>query len=471
MYIKKAVLSVVLLSSLTLAFAQGKIKSPTEFLPTKWTKHFTPHHLQVDYFRHVADNSKQVVLQEYGRSYQKRPLVYAVVSAPKNMARIEEIRKNNLKRTGLLEGGANGKDEMAIVWLSFGVHGNEAGASESSIQTIYELTNSDNKEIQDWLKNTIVIIDPCINPDGNSRYTHWNWNVGDQIVNPLPLAREHDEPWPGGRVNHYLFDLNRDWAWQTQVETQQRLDVYQKWMPHLHVDFHEMFHNDHYYFAPAAQPFHDYITGWQAEFQKQVGLNHTKYFDEEGWLYFTREVFDLFYPSYGDTYPTFNGAIGMTYEQGGHSRAGRAIIRESGDTLTLQDRIDHHTTTALSTIEVSAKNASQLVKSFSQYFDDAVNNPPGNYRSFIVKSDNDPDKLEMLCQFLDKHQIRYGRTNAAQKGLKAFDYQTGKTTTTEISTDDLVISAYQPKSVLAQVLFEPEPLLPDSLTYDITLFL
>ncbi|MEM9822091.1 MAG: M14 family metallopeptidase, partial [Bacteroidota bacterium] len=467
MFTKKAGLILISFICLSSVFAQGSLQSPQEFLPTQWGKHFTPHHLLVDYYQHVADNSKQVVVKEYGKSYQKRPLLYAIASSPKNLARIEEIRTNNLKRTGLMDGTVNEKEQLAIVWLSFGVHGNEAGAPESAIQVIYELANSDNKQVQDWLKNTVVIIDPCLNPDGFSRYAHWSWNVGNQIVNPSPLAREHDEPWPGGRVNHYLFDLNRDWAWQTQVETQQRLDAYQNWMPHLHVDFHEMFYNDHYYFAPAAQPFHQYITNWQAEFQTQVGLNHTKYFDREGWLYFTREIFDLFYPSYGDTYPTFNGAIGMTYEQGGHSRAGRAIVRESGDTLTLQDRIDHHTATALSTVEVSAKNAPQLVNSFAKYFSDAINEPPGDYRTFVVKADNDADKLEKLCQFLDKHQIRYGRSQN-QSSIKAFDYRTGKTGMTQISAADLIVSAYQPKAVLTQVLFEPEPLLPDSLTYDIT---
>ena len=263
------------------------------------------------------------------------------------------------------------------------MHGNEAGATNSSIATIYDLANSNNKTTQEWLKNTVVIVDPSINPDGYSRYTHWNRGIGNKIANPHIESREHDEPWPGGRVNHYNFDLNRDWAWATQVETQQRLKQYHKWMPHINVDVHEQGYDSPYYFAPAAQPFHAYISKWQADFQTEIGLNHTKYFDKEGWLYFTREVFDLLYPSYGDTYPTFNGAIGMTYEQAGHSIAGRAILIENGDTLKLMDRIMHHKTAALSTVEMGSKNAKRIVDNFTDYFKKSNSNPIGEYLSLI----------------------------------------------------------------------------------------
>ena len=127
-------------------------------------------------------------------------------------------------------------------------------------------------------------------------------------------------------------------------------------MPHVHPDIHEQGLNEPYYFAPAAEPYHQYISTFQRQFQTEIGKNHAKYFDKNGWLYFTREVFDLFYPSYGDTYPTFNGSIGMTYEQGGIG-AGRAVMTESGDTLTLKDRVDHHFTTSMSTVEIASLNA------------------------------------------------------------------------------------------------------------------
>jgi Zinc carboxypeptidase len=450
-----------------ITFSQNNLKSPEEFFSFKFGEQFTPHHLLVEYYKHVAKNSDQIIVQEYGRTNEQRPLIWAVISSPKNLKNLEQIRTDNLKRARLIEGKPSDSKPIAIVWLSYGVHGNEAGASESSIATLYEIAKPGNKKIQSFLENTVVIIDPCINPDGYSRYSHWQWNVNNKIVNPNSATLEHNEPWPGGRVNHYLFDLNRDWAWFTQVETQQRLDIYNQWMPHIHVDLHEMGHNSPYYFAPAAQPYHKYITNWQGDFQKEIGQNHAKYFDENAWLYYTREDFDLFYPSYGDTYPVFNGSIGMTYEQAGHSQAGRAILLENGDTLTLKDRIAHHKSTSLSTIEMGALNADRLVQKFEEYFSESVENPKGKYKTFVISYTNSKDKIKALCNFLDKHKIQYGSAEN-ELSVKGYHYATGKTESYRIDTQDIVVTTYQPKSVLAQVLFEPNPFLMDSLTYDIT---
>jgi len=265
-----------------------------------------------------------------------------------------------------------------------------------------------------------------------------------------------------------MFDLNRDWAWQTQIESQQRMELYHQWMPHIHVDVHEQHTNDPYYFAPAAQPYNEHITKWQADFQTEIGENHVKYFDKENWLYFTREVFDLFYPSYGDTYPTFNGAIGMTYEQAGHGRSGRAILMETSDTLTLQDRIDHHTTTSLSTVEMGSKNADRLIKKFEEYFAEGSKKASEGYGSFIIKGTNPKGKINALCKLLDRNKIKYGLAGKSAKGAGAYDYSTGKEKDINIDANDLIVNVWQPQAILTKVLFEPEPVLVDSLTYDIT---
>ena len=449
----------------TTAFAQ--LKSPDEFLPHRWGENFTPHHLLVEYVQHVAANSNHVKLVPYGRTNEARPMMIAVVSSPENLARIEDIRVNNLRRAGTVAGAPDAALDRAIVWLSFSVHGNEAPGSEASMAVLYDLVNPANPLTKAWLKNTIVIIDPSLNPDGYSRYTHWFRGVANRIPDPNPAAREHREPWPGGRVNHYYFDLNRDWAWQTQVESQQRAKVYHQWLPHVHADVHEQYYDSPYYFAPAAAPYHEYITKWQSDFQVEIGKNHAKYFDANGWLYFTKEVFDLLYPSYGDTYPTYLGSIGMTYEQGGHSRGGRSILIPNADTLTLYDRVLHHKTTALSTVEVSSQNAQRLLDNFKNYYEKSSANPPGPFKTYIIKGTNNKGKLKTLCALLDKNNIRYGKA-AAVAGLKAFDYQTGKETTTRIESNDLVISAYQPLAVMTQVLLDPQTKVSDSLTYDIT---
>ena len=461
----KSFLTLVLSLVFTIvAFSQ--IQSPDDFFQEKLGSHFYPHHLIVDYFEHVATNSAQVKFVEYGRTNQNRPLVLVFVSSEKNIANLDAIRKNNLKRTGLIEGKAT-EDNQAIIWLSFAVHGNEASSPNAAVKTLYELTNGTNADAAKWLENTVVIIDPTVNPDGYSRYTDWNRNVSNKILTTNPISREHQEPWPGGRVNHYQFDLNRDWAWATQVESQQRIPYYRQWMPHIHVDFHEQGHNSPYYFAPAAAPYHEYITNFQKDFQIEIGKNNAKYFDQEGWMYFTKDRFDLLYPSYGDTYPTFNGSIGMTYEQAGHGRAGKGIDMANGDTLRLIDRINHHTTTALSTIEMGSTNAKRIGEHFTNYFQSTIKKPQGKYTTFVITGDNSLDKIKRMTKLLDLHQIQYGRSTKGQK-IKAFDYVTGKDTEIRLGSNDLIISAYQPMSVLAQVLFEPETFVEDSITYDIT---
>ncbi len=253
-----------------------------------------------------------------------------------------------------------------------------------------------------------MVIDPCINPDGRERYVNWYIQNANSPYNINPDSKEHHEPWPGGRANHYLFDLNRDWAWATQLETQARLVEYNKWLPNVHVDFHEQGVDAPYYFAPAAEPYHEVVTKFQREFQVTIGKNHAKYFDKNNWLYFTKESFDLLYPSYGDTYPTYNGAVGMTYEQGGSGRAGLGILTKEKDILTLKDRIEHHFTTGLSTIEIASQNAEKLTEEFSLYFQKAKNSPLGKYKSYIISASNDIDKINSLRRLLDRHQITYG---------------------------------------------------------------
>jgi len=431
----------------------SQIKSPSEFLGYEIGTQFTRHADIVNYFKYVAAESNMVQYDTYGKTNERRPLTYAVISSESNMNIIETIRINNLKNIGIENGTAN--PEIAIVWLSYNVHGNEASSSEASMLTLYKLIT----EKKSWLENTVVIIDPCINPDGRDRYVNWFNQVKATPYNVSQSATEHNEPWPGGRPNHYLFDLNRDWAWATQVESTQRLKIYNMWMPHIHVDFHEQGINEPYYFAPAAEPFHEIISNWQRDFQVQIGKNHARYFDKEGWLFFTRERFDLLYPSYGDTYPTFMGAIGMTYEQAGHGRSGLGINTDEGYVLTLVDRVAHHTTTGLSTVEISSMNASNLNSEFKKFFQN------GNlkYKSYVLKGNT--DKINALTNLLDKHEIKYGFTT--NKTVNGFSFSNNANGSMDAS-GALVVSTNQPKGKMVKALFEPDAKLSNPLTYDIT---
>ena len=444
-----------------------QLKSPETFLGYKIGTRYTPHWKIVSYFNHVAEVMPAMVkLEKYGETNEGRPLLLTFISSAENMRNLEAIRMNNLRLANLARDKAAPLEENApaIVWLSYNVHGNETSSSEAAMLTLYALVNPAETRTKEWLKNTVVIIDPCLNPDGRDRYVNWFTSVVGKQPNPLRVAREHREPWPGGRTNHYNFDLNRDWAWQTQVESRQRIKVYNEWMPQVHVDYHEQGINEPYYFAPAAQPYHEVITAWQREFQATIGKNHAKYFDANGWLFFTKEVFDLYYPSYGDTYPTYNGAIGMTYEQGGIG-AGLGVINDEGDTLTLADRAQHHYTTSLSTIEISSLNAGRLVKEFRKFFNEAVTNGVGEYKSYVVRNlPKDKERIEALLDMLNKNGIQYSAVSGPAKG---YNYLTGKEESFSLN-NDILVSALQPRSAMIKVLFEPQGRLVDSATYDIT---
>ena len=440
--------------------------SPDNLLGYKIGTRYTPAYKVVNYFNAVAlAKPGMVKVEKYGDTYEGRDLIAAFIGSPENMQKLDAIRMNNLRLAGIIKDNIPADlNTPAIVWLSYNVHGNEAAGTEAAMLTLFALIDENNAQTKEWLQHTIVVIDPCQNPDGRDRYVNWfNTTVGAKF-NADPQSREHDEPWPYGRTNHYNFDLNRDWAWQSQKESQERIKNYNRWLPQVHVDLHEQGYDAPYYFAPAAEPYHKVITQWQRDFQVQIGRNNAKYFDKNGWLYFTKEVFDLFYPSYGDTYPTYNGAIGMTYEQGGIG-AGLGIKNNEGDTLTLAQRVQHHYTTSLSTIEITAANALRLMTEFKKFFDDNISGAGMEYKAYVLTA-KDPNKLKEVSNLLDANGILYGTT--ASKTFKGFNYFTGKD---ENYVDDgyqLAISTLQPKGRLASVLFEPRSALSDSATYDIT---
>ncbi len=499
--ITPSILSLLTLCLVLAKAASAQVPTPEAFLEG-YRQNFTPHHRLVEYYKAVDAASDRVQIEQYGQTYEGRPLIVAYVSAPENLARLEELRQTHLRQTGFTNGQPNNQPtpqpnnqptpqpnnqptpqpnnqspSLAVVWLSFSVHGNEVAGSEASPQVLYDLATGTTSlaggiltgdSLTRYLRNTIVILDPSLNPDGYTRYTDDVRRRQTTFLQPDRSAWEHVEAWPGGRTNHYLFDLNRDWAWATQQETQQRLRLYQRWQPHVHADLHEMGADDTYYFAPAAEPFHKYVSDHQRRFQTQIGRNHAQIFDANGWLYFTKEVFDLLYPSYGDTYPTFNGAIGMTYEQAGSGRAGRAYLREEGDTLTIDDRLTHHHATALSTIAVASRNAATLTREISDYRRKAADSPKGGVEAYVFPaSENSPARLQSLATILQRHGIEIGSPGTRKLSYTGRGYD-GKSYRGDGATGDLIVSTRQVQGTLLQVLLEPENEVPDSLTYDIT---
>jgi hypothetical protein len=440
------ILLAVVFSNLT--FSQDDF-SPKAILGHDIGSDFSRHSKVIDYFQQLNSafplNSK---VQSYGQTNEGRELMLMFIgseSTIQNLGKIHYLHFHNEIEP----------EKIPIIWLSYNVHGNESSSTEASMKTLYLLLTKNSN----LLDNTIVIIDPCINPDGRDRYANWYNQAVTIPYNINSKSREHDEPWPGGRANHYLYDLNRDWAWITQTESKSRLKMYNKWLPHVHVDYHEQGIDNPYYFAPAVEPYHEIISKWQRDFQKEIGKNNAKYFDQNGWLYFTKETFDLLYPSYGDTYPTYLGAIGMTYEKAGGGVAGLGILNSENKVLTLVDRVNHHTTTGISTVEISSINAKKLNDEFKLFY-----NNKSKTNNYILKGND--NKIQTLKKLLDAHEITYSYGKDFK--TSAYSYQSNKNENIQTNVSDLIISTDQPKGKLVNVLFEKNAKLSDSITYDIT---
>ena len=446
----------------------SNLLTPKEFLGYELGDKFSFHHDAVAYFRYVSNAVNHIDLVQYGETYEGRPLIASIIKHPDNRQSLEDIRKSHLASSGLIT-QKTPKSELAVVWLSYSVHGNESSSMEAAIKTLHSFANLKNQTQIQWLEKVVLIIDPCLNPDGRDRYANYYRMAGNIIPDINSFTRSHKEPWPGGRTNHYYHDLNRDWCWQTQKETQQRIKLYKQWMPHVHVDYHEQYYDEPYYFAPAVEPYHELITDWQKDFQQIIGNNNAKYFDENKLLYFRNEEFDLLYPGFGDTYPIFNGALGMTYEKGGIG-AGLSVKTEAKDTLTLKERIDHHYLTGIATIEATYQNVDKVLEEFKTFFKSPPLNKTNDYKMFVISDANQPTKIRDLVKLLKLNKIEFGSLSSGkQKSIKnAYDYMTGEKRNIKVSNKDICIPIDQKMGVLASVLFEPRTFLSDTLTYDIT---
>ena len=459
-------LTVFLAFALGSLHAQAALQHPSEFLGFDLGDRFSLHHEVTDFSKHVGAQ-KGASYVEYGSTYEQRPLQVVVFTHPDNFEKLEDIRLQHLDRVNGGTGDAE-FDELAVVWMSYNVHGNEAVCTEAALEVMHALA-AKCAAGDPMMKRLVVLVDPCLNPDGHDRYAVWFNQHASYPPNADPSGMEHDEPWPGGRPNHYWFDLNRDWAWQKQQETQTRSALYHAWMPHVHCDYHEMGYNSPYYFAPAAEPYHEAITNWQREFQGEIGRAAAAKFDARGELYYTRESFDLLYPSYGDTYPMYNGAIGMTYEQGGSGRAGVLVERADGTLLSLRERIDNHVESSLSAIETSARLAGRLVDELAAFHETNRTQPQGRFGGYHIPVDAaNASRVDRLVEFLERHEIECERATSTSRPVSAWEYGSNTNRNVVVKPGDLLISSYQTHSRILDVLFDPDPALTDSLTYDIT---
>ena len=289
---RRAFLCVALLTLFAVS-AVAQVPSPEEFLGYRIGDRFTPHHRILAYFDELAKRSNLITMRQIGTTYEDRPLMLATITSAKNRAALEDIRRDVLSLARGEGDVANiTKNRPAIVWLAFGVHGNESSSAEAAMLVAHDLLTTNARLLDD----VVVVLDPLENPDGRERYIQWFHRMRGTRANTNPDAFEHQEPWPGGRYNHYLIDMNRDWAWQSQKETQARVAAYREWMPQVLVDFHEMSWMSSYFFPPDAKPINANLPEKVEDWLDVFGRANAAEFSRRGWPFFVAERFDLFYP-------------------------------------------------------------------------------------------------------------------------------------------------------------------------------
>ncbi|GAB4519990.1 MAG: M14 family zinc carboxypeptidase [Parvularculaceae bacterium] len=354
---------------------------------------------------------------EYARTWEGRPLIYAAVSSPENIARLDEIRNGmqalaDPRRTNQAAADRLIADMPALTWIAYGVHGNEISSTDAAIMTAYHLLASQNDPMAEKiLRETVVFLDPMQNPDGRARFVH-NFEIAEGLEpSSSRIAAERNEPWPGGRTNHYLFDMNRDWFALTQPETQGRIRALREWMPQVFVDAHEMGSDSTYYFAPEAIPYNPHLAEDQRASLQLFGRNNARYFDRFGFDYFTREVYDAFYPGYGASWPSYYGAIAMTYEQA--SARGLMARKDTGEEFHFRDTVRQHFTTSLSTAEVTADNREKFLRDFYDYRASAIREGrTDRIKSFIFPATRDRAGADKIAGLLTQQGVEVERANS-----------------------------------------------------------
>lgn len=361
----------------------------------------------IAYMQALAEAApERVRLVEYAQSWEGRPLVYAVITSETNMARIEAVQADMQR---IAAGGAPAPDSLPVTWLSYGVHGDEISSSDAALALAYHLLAAQGDELVGTiLAESVVIIDPMQNPDGRARFTNSYYAQLGIEPSGNRYTAGHDQPWPGGRYNHYLFDMNRDWFALTQPETQGKVAAVRDWQPVVLVDAHEMGGDSTYFFPPSADPFNPYITPDQRAKQHVLGRNIGAWLDHMGQPYFTREVFDAFYPGYGDTWPTLNGAIAMTFEQS--SARGLVWERSNGEVLTYADTVRNHFVSTLATAETVARNADMFLNDYATYRRTAAQGEAGS-GWFVIDLADRRWNAEQLARRLAHQGVRVGRVD------------------------------------------------------------
>ncbi len=399
----------------------------------------------------ATDRMKVMV---YGKTAEGRPLRVVAISSPKNIARLEEIRKDMETLANPKPGtdySAILKRQPAFVWINECIHGDETASFESGMWLIYNLAASKNPAVEKTLENTVVFVNPAYNPDGHERYVVWYNSVATGSAERG--AFEFDTPDAmTGRANHYRFDMNRDRVILSQDESRAEVKEFQKWNPQVYCDQHGQVRN--YFFPPNAMSQNinvdrDRMNKWTDTFGRAIAKN----FDKNGWMYFVKDTFDLYYAGYLDSWTSLNGAVGMTHETDG----GRVLAskRDDDTTLTLRHGMAGHFVSAMSVIQESGAKREDLLTSFLSFKQKAVSGEfAGKFKRVVVTSE-DFRPLMRLAELLERHDIKFTIAGKGWKQSDATNYWTGAKETADFPAGALVIDMTQPRGQLAKALLEP----------------
>ena len=416
------------------------------------------HDRLVNYMKAIDAASDRVMLQPMGTTYEGRQQLLLIISSPKNQKKLESIRQQHVQLTEAGQSAAlNIADMPIVVWIGHSIHGNESSGSNASLLTAYYLAAAQGPDVEALLENTVVLLDPSFNPDGLNRFASWANTNKSQTMVADPNAREFNEMWPGGRFNHYWFDLNRDWLPAQHRESQNRLVYFHQWKPNILTDHHEQGSNASFFFQPGVPSRVNPNTPQKnQELTAALARFHAKSLDSIGSLYFTKEGYDDFYYGKGSTYPDINGSIGILFEQA--SSRGHAQETDNG-LLTFPFTIRNQFTTALSTLA----GANSLRKEFLTYqrdfYKDVVKEAAAfPVKAYVIGDENDKVRTNTFIQMLLRHQVDI-------YALKQDYTSDGKTFKAGTS---YLVPTEQKQFRIVKTAFEKTVEYKDSLFYDVT---
>ena len=418
------------------------------FEPGEW---HLRHDQLVAYMQQLAAVSPRVSAEIIGRTHEFRPQLLVAITHPDNQGRLEALREAHLD---YIHGRSNEPGPL-IVWLGYSIHGNEASGSNAAPLVAYHLAAS--QQAEEWLRNTIVLIDPSLNPDGMGRFATWVNSHRSRSPNADPADREHQEHWPGGRFNHYWFDLNRDWLLLTHPESRHRVRVFQDWRPHVFADYHEMGSDSTYFFQPGVPDRTNPLTpAVNAELTTRLAQYHAEAFDEVGQLYFSEEVFDDYYYGKGSTYPDVQGSVGILFEQA----SVRGHLRETaGGVLPFATAVRNHVLTSLSTIQGARDLATELKTAQREFVSAATERAAeAGFDAYIFGSAQAPYRTDAMAERLAAHAIEL--------------FELAQDVTIDDTTfgagDAYVVPLRQSQYSLIEALFETRTEFKDTTFYDVS---